>query len=204
MFQSIWRRYNTKCKLSQLNDNITLPILIKLLDKYNQNLKFNYEINKLLSKKKIRNDNFPSHISENIVKFAIYRKYKIMPCWDTDKGDLVINKLNLPLRIQVKGFVSCGPSSFGPKQSWDWIYFVDAKDTLNYNFKVYEIKLSNKNHIFRNIKLNKNETYGDICELNQRGKLRGSFYKIFKPQLNNYCNLIFDGNILGLSKLIDN
>ena len=60
-------------------------------------------------------------------------------------------------------------------------------------FKVYEIKLSNKNEIFRNINISKKETYGNIAESGRRP--RGSFYKIFKPQLGCHCNLIFDGHI---------
>ena len=98
-------------------------------------------------------------------------------------------------QIEVKGFMSDGPSSFGPTENWDWIYFVDARDTRNSRFKVYEIKLSNTSQVFRSVKLNKKESYGEIADNNQRGKLRGCFEKIFKPQLENNCNLIFDGDI---------
>jgi hypothetical protein len=77
-----------------------------------------------------------------------------MPCWDTDKGDLSIN-INGIFRtlLEVKGFMSSGPTSFGPNECWDKIYFVDAHDCKNKNFKVYEVKLSNKNKIFRQIKI---------------------------------------------------
>ena len=78
-----------------------------MLEKYNEKIIFNNNINKLLLKKKIRNDNFPS---ENIAKYAIYKRYNIMPRWDIDVGDLlVLNK-----KIEVKGFMSKGYSSFGP------------------------------------------------------------------------------------------
>jgi len=60
-------------------------------------------------------DNFPSHISENIVKFALFKKYNIMPNWDTKTGDLDL----FNLKIEVKGFSSTGPSSFGPTEEWD-------------------------------------------------------------------------------------
>tara|TARA_B100000424_G_scaffold269391_1_gene266234 strand:+ start:2506 stop:3117 length:612 start_codon:yes stop_codon:yes gene_type:complete len=193
--QKLWRGYNTRNKLSSSTDNMSHELLMELLKKYNDNLVFTENFNKLLSKKKVRNENFPSHISENIAKFAIFKKYKIMPCWDTDKGDIIISKLNLFKQIEVKGFMSDGPSSFGPTENWDWIYFVDARDTRNSQFKVYEIKLSNTSEVFRSIKLNKKETYGEIADNNQRGKLRGCFEKIFKPQLENNCNLIFDGHI---------
>ena len=191
IIQSCYRGYIVRKKLRELTDNMSFPLMSRLINRYNQNLIFVKKFNKLLSKKKIRNENFPSHISENIAKYAIYKKYKIMPCWDTKKGDIVIDKLNL--QIEVKGFMSDGPTSFGPTENWDLIYFVDCRKTLEKKFKVYEVKLSNRDEKFRSIKLNKTDTYGDICDKNQRGKLRGCFEKIFKPQLGDECKLIFDG-----------
>lgn len=77
-----------------------------------------------------------------------------MPSWNTDKGDLVINKKNIPFyQIEVKGFMSDGPSSFGPTENWDCIYFVDCKDFVCKKFKVYEIRLSNKSEIWENIRI---------------------------------------------------
>ena len=64
---------------------------------------------------------------------------------------------------------------------------------LNKNFKVYEVNLSNKDEVFRKIKISKQETYGNIADSGRRP--RGSFYKIFKPQLDCHCKLIFDGHI---------
>ena len=55
-----------------------IDILEKLLDNYIMTNNLIEELNKLLFKKKIRNQNFPSEISENIVKFAFCKKYKIM------------------------------------------------------------------------------------------------------------------------------
>lgn len=198
--QSLCRGHLLRKNFRSLNDSMTFKIMYKELDRYNKNLIQIKEVNILLSNKKIRNDNFPSHISENIAKFSIFKKYKIMPCWDTPKGDLIINKSNLIKQLEVKGFMSDGPSSFGPSEKWDILYFVDAKDTLNKSFKVYEIKLSNTHNIFRNIKINKTELYGEIADNNQRGKLRGSFNTTFKPQLGNKCKLIFEGHI----SLLDN
>jgi hypothetical protein len=199
--QSLWRGYNLRKKMQKLNDNYTFELLNECIEKYIRDIKFNDKINALLSKKKRRNENFPSDISENIAKFAIFQKYGIMPCWDTDKGDIIINKLTVFKQLEIKGFMSDGPSSFGPTENWDWIYFVDARDIRNRCFKVYEIKLSNKNEIFRSIKLTKKENYGEIADNNQRGKLRSSFEKI-KPQLEQYCNLIFDGHISKLDNTI--
>lgn len=195
--QSWWRGYYLRKELIHADDKYTIKILNKCLDKYITDLKFNHEINSLVSNKKRRNENFPSDISENIVKFVIAHKYGIMPCWDTDKGDIVINKKQIFRQVEVKGFMSTGPSSFGPTETWDLLYFVDGQDVINKKFKVYEVKLSNKNENFRNINISKKETYGNIADTGRRP--RGCFYTIFKPQLDQYCKLIFDGHISELN-----
>lgn len=170
------------------------------MKKYIKDIKFNSEINSRLSKKKRRNENFPSDISENIAKFAIAKKYRIMPCWDTNKGDIVFDKINILFKqIEVKGFMSDGPSSFGPKEMWDFLYFVDARDIMNLKFKVYEVKLSNTSEVFRNIQLSKKETYGNIADSGRRP--RGKFDTEFKPQLKDNCKLIFDGHISELHNI---
>jgi hypothetical protein len=202
------RVYN-QILLSKLLDNYSFNILNECLDKYINDLNFNININKHFDKKKTivfpsgisvniskvkkrRNENFPSDISENIAKFAIYKKYGIMPSWNTDKGDLIYNKK----RLEIKGFMSVGPSSFGPTETWDKIYFVNAIDIFNKNFKVYEISLSNKCEIFRKIQISQNETFGHIADSGKRP--RGDFYGVIKPQIENYCKLIFDGHISNL------
>ncbi len=191
--QSIYRGYNTRKYLSTVDDGMIYKILVNEIKRYNDNVQHVNHINHKLLKKKIRHENFPSHISENIAKFAIYKKYRIMPTWDTEKGDIVINKLHINKQFEIKAFMSLGPSSFGPKENWDWLYFVDATNTLNYTFKVYEIKLSNKSSNFRNIYLSKKETYGSIADSGKRP--RGCFEKIFKKQLGEKCKLIFNGHI---------
>ena len=281
--QSLVRGYNARRDIKCLVDNATFPMMNKWLETYTRTLIVVKEDNEILSKpndisyrvssivaklrihkKNIRNDNFPSHLSENIAKFAIFKKYSTMPWWDTDKGDLIIVNIagggEVIKRIEVKAFMSDGPSSFGPTETWNWLYFVDAKDTLTGFFKVYEIKCSNTSEEMKNVRISgcvfaldnidelpkdldddkkwktpqlkelcesrglklggrksdiiqrlKNEapgsgirvpeTFGEIAKKNQRGKLRGSFEKIFKPQLGENCKLIFDGHISELNPL---
>lgn len=188
--QKLWRGYIARTNLQKLLDGMTQTILESMLDKYIDYSLFITNLNKRLNKKKCRNQNFPSEISENICKFAIYKKYKIMPSWDTTKGDLIM----LSQQIEVKGFMSDGPSSFGPSEKWDKIYFVDCRSFANKKFKVFEIKLSHKHPNWRAIKLTQNSTFGEIADSNKRGQLRANFYKTFQPQLKNYCQLIFDGS----------
>jgi hypothetical protein len=108
LIQKVFRKYNNNNKLQKPLDKMSLQIVNELLNRYVDNLLFLENINNKLSKKKCRNENFPSHISENIVKFAILKKYKVMPSWDTENGDLTL----LNKKIEVKGFMSTGPSSF--------------------------------------------------------------------------------------------
>ena len=199
--QASFRGYNLRKHFKKLDDDYTFPILNRCLDKYIDDLKFNIEINIFLPQKKRRNENLPSDISENIAKFAIYKKYGIMPSWYTKKGDIIFNKKNIPFyQIEVKGFMSHGPCSFGPTEKWDILYFVDAQDIMYKKFKVYEVKLSNMDKRFRNINISKEETYGNIADSGRRP--RGSFYNIFKPQLGDNCKLIFDGYIFELNNFL--
>ena len=258
-----------KNQLTKLKDDMTFELLNQRLGHYNYNYNWIDDFNKNLSQKKERHENFPSSISENIAKFAICKYHGIMPTWHTKKGDLEIHFSSISFeQIEVKGFMSDGPLSFGPAEGWHRIYFVDGKDTLNNRFKVYEINLSNTCETWKNIKLsgcvmepeniedlpenledledNKKwtvkklkqlcksrglkmvgkkgekkvelidrlktqepgsglpvpQTFGDIAKKDKRGKLRGSFYKIFKPQLDEHCKLIFDGHISELNNTI--
>ena len=272
IIQKYFRGSQCRKKLMNITDGMTYGILMECIDHYNGNLVWTEYMNTIIQvsgKKKIRNDNFPSHISENIAKFAFFKKYKIMPTWDC-KGDLVM----LDKQIEVKGFMSLYSSSFGPNEPWDYIYFVDAIRTREKIYKVYEIKLSNISETWRNIKftagkfskmekdgfdyetidnlelerndllsskdwkkktitelkrickqfgikvggkkselierilndpmgskyinLKEAKTYGAIAESNKRGQLRAPFYGVIKGQIDDHCQLIFDGHISSL------
>ena len=196
--QSYFRGFVIRKKNRELNDSMTLDIINGLLNNHINTINYNDKMNQKLSKKKIRNPNFPSEISENIVKYVLVhcKNYKIFPNWDTECGDLdwVYKKL------EIKCFSSQGPSSFGPTEKWDILYFLDATDFINKNFKLYEIRLSNKNDIWGNIKMNKKDTYKQQCENGKRPHI--SFEKIKEQLYNineNYCKLIWSGNISELN-----
>jgi hypothetical protein len=186
--QSLWRGFSVRKKLKLFNDNFTINILKRFIKSYNDRVALIKEINTSLNGKKIRNENIPCEITENIVKFAILKKYKIAPKWNIKVGDLLlIEKI-----IEVKGFTSEAPSSFGPTEKWNWIYFVDCINIENYYFKIYEIKLSNNSIIWKNLKFNKTQTYEQQCNQKRRPRIK---FSQLKKELNNYCKIIFDGNI---------
>jgi hypothetical protein len=188
LIQKIWRGYITRKNLITIKDGMTLNKLDNCLNTYIYTINFDKEINKNLTKKKIRYSNFPSHISENIVKYVIRKKYKIMPTWDTDKGDLLL----INLRLEVKGSLNLfnGPPTFGPTEYWDRIYFLDGKDIMFKKFQVYEIKLSNTSEKWKNLRVNKKETFFDHCQQKRRPRLN---FKEIQNQLGKDCVLIFNG-----------
>lgn len=173
--QSIIRGIMQRNKLKKLCDSFTLEIINIMLRKYIEKINFNKEINKLLINKKIRNDNFPSEISENIAKFALCKMLNIMSCWDTKTGDLML----LTKKIEIKCFMSDGPTEF-----WHYIVFVDARNFYDNLFDVYLIKLSNNSDIWKNIKINKTQTYEDQCLEKRRPRL--CFKNIYKQIPKKY------------------
>ena len=61
--------------------------------------------------------------------------------------------------------ISNSNNSFGPTEEWDNIYFVDGVQTSQKIYTLYEIKLSNKTELWKNIRMNKTQTYFDNLNL---------------------------------------
>ena len=173
--------------LTSLKDGMTLDDVIKFIKVYNTILRHTTDLNEKLTYKKVRKINYPSEITENIAKFAIYKKYNVMGNWDIKPGDLNV----LSKQIEVKGgFIENGPPTFGPDEKWDWIYFVDCGETYSMKYKVYEIKKSNID--FHSLKVNKTETFGDHCNQQRRPRL---VFSSIKEQFGENVKLIFYGHI---------
>lgn len=187
LIQKTYRGYRIRKKLYNPEINLDIiPLLNNYID-YNNVIK-NLKNQNNMKHKKFRYSNFPSEISENIVKMVLQKKNKMSPQWDIKKGDLqYIHKI-----LEVKAYTSDGPSSFGPTETWDYLYFIDCQDYINYNFKVYEIKLSNTNEKFYSIKVSEKETYKEQCIVGKRPRIK---FHLLQKQLNKYTKLIFDGDI---------
>lgn len=189
--QSLWRRK----KLKNLKDSFTKQMLEEMIDKYNELYLFYNDMNKKLKIKQMRKPNYPPEITENLVKFAIIKKYNLSPCWDTKKGDLILYGIQLEVKGSID-LINGGPSSFGPKEEWSRIYFVDAVNCNTKNFKIYEIKLSNKNKIWKNINVSKSQTYQEQCLQQRRPRI--NFTELIKQIPKNFINIIFDDNFNNL------
>mgnify|MGYP001458895466 CR=1 FL=1 len=173
---------------NHLKDGMTLELLNECLDLYIDHYNHINVINSKLKNKKCRHNTFPSPTSENICKFAIYKKYGYMPNWDIKPGDLGY----LDKKIEVKGFMSDGPTSFGPTEKWDILYFVDAKQFLNKIFKVYEVKLSDNSERWNNI-----EWSGINFDTNCIPDLPNNLKQLTKTKLKELCKergLVIRGN----------
>jgi hypothetical protein len=188
--QKHFRGCRCRKSLSSLKDGMPLDNVIEYIEGYNKLLRVQDEVNKKLNNKKIRKINYPSEITENIAKFAIFKKYNILGNWDIKPGDLIV----LTKQMEVKGgFIENGPPTFGPDEKWDWIYFVDCEETYNMKYKVYEIKKSNID--FHNLKVSKGQTFGDQCIQGRRPRL---VFSSIKEQFRDNITLIFDGHITEL------
>lgn len=165
--------------------------LLELYNNYTEKLRVFYEDKKVQH----RGLNFPEDISENIVTHLICLCENKDCLRNKAGGDLVIFENDTTIKVEVKCFTSTGPSSFGPNESWHLLYFLDARDFMNGNFKLYKVELSNENERFRSIPVNKKQTYGDQCKEKRRPRI--SFERMHK-YISEDTTVVFDGNIFEL------
>lgn len=159
-------------------------------ESYSKNtLKTQYQVFKkyFIERKKIKNIRFsgiPEDISENIIKYIIHKLGDTTSSWDC-LGDLFSQKEG---KQECKCFTSVGPISFSPKSDWDVIYFLDATDFLNDNFKLYKCGHKKSSNEWKKIKINKTETFEEQCKQNRRPRLGWS---LLNTQIK--YDLIFSG-----------
>ena len=131
----------------------------------------------------------PEDITENIIKFIIINKENDHSCIWSNTGDLLSKKFGV---IECKSFTSAGPSSFSPTSDWNVIYFLDARNWLNDKFILYKINLAKTSDKWKNIKVNKFQTFNDQCIEKRRPRLD---WKSIYSQLNSECIKVFEGGL---------
>jgi hypothetical protein len=136
----------------------------------------------------------PEDISENMVKFrmnAMGKSFRWSKCKNVS-GDLVSDTEG---KQEVKCFTSNGPISFGPKESWDIIYFLDAREWTLDRFTMWRIQLKNDSDEWKKIQMNKMQTYDDQCKQGRRPRLHwDALYQQMKP----HAEQVFYGSFMEL------
>lgn len=181
--------YNIKKRLGKrFAGKYTLDILKKQYI-IHKSYVFNRKKSSELLKIKFRLPNFPEDISENIIKFILHKKGDTTSDWNCERGDLFSK---IEGKQECKSFSSNGPSSFSPSSQWDTLYFLDAVKWMDNKFVLYRINLPSSSENWKNVRITKKETFGQLCEKKIRPRIVWS--KLY-PQISDFCEKIFDGNI---------
>lgn len=140
-----------------------------------------------------RRDGLPEHVSENIIKFIImFYLYDPSCTWACDTGDLHSLKDG---KTECKCFTSDGPISFGPKQSWNIIYFLDARGWLEDVFVLWQVNLPNTHEIWKKIIVKKGETKDEQSEKGRRPRIN---WDALYPQIKDHCKKVYEGSFDGI------
>ena len=138
---------------------------------------------------KVRMSGIPEDISENIIKNIIHNKLNDKTSrWNCNNGDLQSEKEGIQ---ECKCFTSDGPLSFTPSSHWDVIYFLDARKWLDDNYTLYRIPLKRTSEEWRNIKMNKTQTFEDQTNQGRRPRIN---WESLYPQIESHCNKVYEGN----------
>ena len=138
---------------------------------------------------KVRMSGIPEDISENIIKHIIHNKLNDKTSrWNCNNGDLKSEKEGIQ---ECKCFTSDGPLSFTPSSHWDVIYFLDARKWLDDNYTLYRIPLKRTSEEWKNIKMNKIQTFEDQTNQGRRPRI---IWESLYPQIESHCNKVYEGN----------
>ena len=136
----------------------------------------------------VRLPSIPEDISENIIKQIIQNKLgDKSSSWDCKTGDL---QSKTEGKQECKCFTSNGPLSFTPSSDWDVLYFLDARKWLEDKFILFQIPLKRTSTEWKNIKVNKKQTFDDQTRQKRRPRIT---WKSLEPQLGTHCNKLYEG-----------
>lgn len=136
---------------------------------------------------KFRLPSIPEDISENIIKFIIHKNGDKSSSWLCGTGDLFSQ---VEGKQECKCFTSDGPISFTPSSMWNVIYFLDARDWLNDKFILYKVNLKKDSEEWKNIPMNKSQTFDDQCQQGRRPRIN---WNALQTHIEGHYEKIFDG-----------
>ena len=165
----------------------TNEILKRRYKSFKLYFKETHKIKKICNNEKIRMNGLPEDISENIIKQICNNKLNDKSSNRICKtGDLYSIKDGIQ---ECKCFTSNGPISFSPTSTFDILYLLDARDWLNDIFILYKCPYGNKSEIWKNIKINKNQTFEDQCNQKRRPRITWNALSI---QLDKYYTKMYE------------
>jgi len=149
----------------------------------------------------IRLPNMPEDISENITKFIIhFHNGDTTSQWikaiKGKAGDLISKIENIQ---EVKGITSDGPISFGPREKWDVIYFLDCRKWLDDQFILWRLPLTNTSDTWKKINVNSTET---IEHQNEQGRRPRIIWNSLYEKIKDHCTKIFEGSFDDIFKTV--
>lgn len=189
--------YSTN-NMKSLSKSNSKKIAQNAVDLYSKDfLQNQYEIHKnyVISRKnssellgiKFRSSGIPEDISENMIKFILHKHGDNTCSWNC-KGDLLSS---VEGKQECKCFTSDAPITFTPSSEWDCIYFLDARNWLNDNFKLYKFPYKRTSDEWINIKANKKQSFKDQSLQGRRPRIR---WPSLYPQIKENCSLLFEGS----------
>lgn len=120
---------------------------------------------------KHRREGMSAELSENIIKYAIRRLGDATCTWACEVGDLYSDVEKVQ---ECKSFTSTGPTSFGPHQKWDVIYFLDARGALEDKLVIWRIGLPSTHEFWTTLPVNKKQTKADQAGEDRRPRQQWS------------------------------
>jgi hypothetical protein len=142
---------------------------------------------------KTRRYGLPEHISENIIKFVIQNKLGDPTCsWGCTVGDLFSAKSKI---IECKSLTSDGPTSFGPDQKWNEIFFLDARKWMEDEFHVWKCTAPSTHEVWKTLKISKEQTKEDQSAEHRRPRIG---WEALYPQISAFCTEVYAGPFEGI------
>lgn len=123
--------------------------------------------NKHAGKAIFRHTNFPSEVSEHLVMWALneLKLYDAPVVWNKLLPDLPGDLSSGKKMLEVKAY-NRGPTTYGPTEKWDEIWFLNTSNFIIDTYELHRIKLSNESHEWSNVVFGKKkeETYREKCD----------------------------------------
>jgi len=148
--------------------------------------------------RRIRAPSFPHDIACNLVrKYIDTYEDNCHAAWmdPTRDGNIAKDTPEGIRKVTVKCFTSDAPISFGPNETFEELYLVDARDfSIADCVRIYYYAHNSHDCAFRDVRVSMYETIEDVCIARRRPRVK--FSKLYE-QLSGLC-LVYSGSLVTL------